>query len=125
RDIQQLATERQRMADDLASLEQNMRNAARELDSTERGASQKLREALDGVDSSDLETRIQRTADWLRTGIDPNANGTEQQIADGLQRLRDETNQAQAALGAGGPLREGTNADAALNNVERLRQQIE
>ena len=95
KDIQQLAADRQRLADQLAGLEQNMRNAAKELSSTQRAVADKLRQALDGADSSDLETRLQRTADWLRTGIDPNANGTETQIAAGLQRLRDETAQAQ------------------------------
>ena len=57
RDIQQLATDRQRMADDLSKLEQNIRNAARELDSGQRAASDKLRGALEGMDQADLETR--------------------------------------------------------------------
>ena len=86
------------MADDLSNLQQDMRNAARELDAGQRAASGKLREALEGMDEADLETRLQRTADWLRTGIDPNGNGTEAQIASGLQRLSDQT--APGAAGA-------------------------
>jgi hypothetical protein len=126
RDIQQLASDRQRMADDLSNLQQDMRNAARELDAGQRAASGKLREALEGLDEADLETRLQRTADWLRSGIDPNGNGTEAQIASGLQRLSDQVRQAQQALVAGGQRQEGTNtAESALNNVERLRRQIE
>jgi hypothetical protein len=132
RDIQQLASDRQRMADDLSTLQQDMRNAARELDAGQRAASGKLREALQGLDESDLETRLQRTADWLRSGIDPNGNGTESQIASGLQRLRDQLRQAQQALVAGGQKQDGTNtANPAvdnldtLNRVERLRRQIE
>jgi hypothetical protein len=102
-----------------------MRNAARELDATQRAASDKLRAALEGMDQADLETRLQRTADWLRTGIDPTANGTESQIASGLQRLSEQLHQAQQALVAGGQ-RQGTEgAEAALNSVERLRRQIE
>jgi hypothetical protein len=126
RDIQQLANDRQRMADDLSNLQQDMRNAARELDAGQRAASGKLREALEGLDESDLETRLQRTADWLRSGIDPNGNGTETQIASSLQRLSDQMRQAQQALVAGGQPQAGTNtAESALNNVERLRRQIE
>ena len=59
-------------------------------------------------------------------GIDPNGNGTEAQIASGLQRLSDQMHQAQQALVAGGQQQTGPNsAEAALNNVERLRRQIE
>jgi hypothetical protein len=125
RDIQQLAGDRQRMADDLSSLQQDMRNAARELDSGQRAASSKLREALGAMDESDLETRVQRTADWLRSGVDPNGNGTEAQIASGLQRLSDQMRQAQQALAAGAQGQETNTAESALNNVERLRRQIE
>src|SRR6202035_568282 len=125
RDIQQLAPDRQRMADDLSKLEQNIRNAARELDSGQRAASDKLRGALEGMDQADLETRLQRTADWLRGGIDPNGNGTEAQIASGLQRLSDDLHQAQQALVAGGQRQTPQSAEAALNGLERLRRQIE
>ncbi|HMC67420.1 MAG TPA: hypothetical protein VKI65_20970, partial [Gemmataceae bacterium] len=124
-EVQQLAKDRQRMADDVSNIEQNMRNAARELDATQRAASDKLRAALEGMDQADLETRIQRTADWLRTGIDPTANGTESQIASGLQRLSDQLHQAQQALVAGGQRQNTEGAEAALNSVDRLRRQIE
>jgi hypothetical protein len=125
-DIRQLAADRQRLADDLSTLQQDMRNAARELDAGQRAASGKLRQALQGLDDNDVETRLQRTADWLRTGIDPTSNGTESQIASGLQRLSDDVHQAQQAVVAGGQRPDaGTNAEAALDNVERLRRQIE
>jgi hypothetical protein len=125
RDVQQLSADRQRMADDLSKLEQNMRNAARELDAGQRAASDKLRSALESVDQADLETRLQRTADWLRGGFDPNTNGTEAQIASGLQRLSDDLHQAQQALVAGSQRQVPQSADAALNSLERLRRQIE
>ena len=61
-----------------------------------------------------------------RSGIDPNGNGTEAQIASSLQRLSDQMRQAQQALVAGGQPQDRTNtAESALNNVERLRRQIE
>ncbi|PYR62672.1 MAG: hypothetical protein DMF88_26800 [Acidobacteria bacterium] len=123
--LPQLATDRQRLADDLTNLEQNMRNAARELNSAQPSASEKLRNALEGADQSDLETRLQRTADWLRTGTDPNSNGTEAQVASGLQRLRDQTRDAQQALNAGGQQQGGDRAEAALNQIEQLRRQLE
>src|SRR5262249_21342356 len=126
RDVSQLATDRQRLADDLTTLEQNMRNAARGLDAGQRAASDKLRSAIEGADQADLETHLQRTADWLRTGIDPSNNGTESQIATDLQQFRDRVHQAQQALTPGGGQGQQTDdTEAALNTVDRLRRQIE
>jgi hypothetical protein len=128
RDQQQLINDRQRMADDLASLAQNMRNAARELDAGQHGAAEALRSALKDMDDSDLEPLVQRTTDWLRTGIDPNSRDTESDIAAGLARLKSQTHEAQQALNAGGarPGTEGTEGtEEALNRVARLRQQID
>jgi hypothetical protein len=125
RDVERLLDDRQHMADDLASLEQNMRNAARELDSAQRAAADKLRSALKDVDDSDLESLIQRTADWLRTGISPNSRDAESQIASGLQRLNEQAQQAQQALNAGNAQPGAGDNEEALNRVARLRRQIE
>ena len=72
-----LADDRQRLADDLSRLQKQMRDSERELASSQRPASSKLRDALGEMDQNDLETRIQKTADWLRRGINPNTNSTE------------------------------------------------
>ena len=52
----------------LLILDQQMRDAARELASTQPGASNKLRSALSGMDENNLGTRMQRSSDWLRSG---------------------------------------------------------
>jgi hypothetical protein len=119
-ETRKLAADRQKMADDVSALQEEIRRVARELNQNQAAASDKLRTALDGIDLSDLETRLQRTADWLRTGIDPNSNGTEAQIASSLHRLGDQLHSAQQALSTGGGDPAG-NADAILNGVERLR----
>jgi hypothetical protein len=100
------------------------------------GVSQKLRDALTEMDQTDLDNHVQRTADWLRSGIDPNSNGTETEIAQGLQKLSQQLRQAQQAMGQekpgqgqgetrqiGGP--ESGDETAMLNQVERLRNQLE
>jgi uncharacterized phage infection (PIP) family protein YhgE len=123
RDVAKLTDDRQRMADALSGLQQNMRNAARELQSSQPAAAEKLRDALKEVDDGDLEPLIQRTADWLRTGIDPNARDTESQIAAGLKRLSEQTQDAHRAIDSGeGP---GQGMREALDRVARLRRQIE
>jgi hypothetical protein len=80
------------------------------------------------MDESDLDNHVQRTADWLRSGINPNSNGTENEIAQGLDKLSQQLQQAQQGTGQGQPgQRNAGQGDetAALNQVERLRNQIE
>ncbi|HTR48149.1 MAG TPA: hypothetical protein VMM16_12260 [Verrucomicrobiae bacterium] len=130
-DVQSLARDRQQLADDLARLEQQMRGAARELAPTQRDAASKLRGALGDSDQSDLQTRLQRSADWLRRGYDPNSNSTEPMISADLQHLADGLRQAQRALGPDqGPGKaaskdQGRDAEDALDHVQRLRDQME
>ncbi len=118
-----LAEDRQQLSDDLSRLQTNVRNAARQLAPTQPQASSKLRDALGGMDQTDLTNRVQRTADWLRRGINPNSNGTEEGIGKGLEQLSQQIHQAQQGLGAGKPSPE--QQTAALDHVERFRDQIE
>ncbi len=131
RERDQLAGERQQLSDSLSKLQQNLRDAARGMASNQPGTAQKLRDALTEMDDSDLDNRIQRTADWLRRGIDPNSNGTESDIAQGLDKLNQQLQQAQKSMGqeqagskSGSTTAQGDQA-ALLNQVERLRSQIE
>jgi hypothetical protein len=123
-----LADARQQMSDGLSDLEKGMRDSARELAGTQPGASGKLRDALSGMDQNDLTNLVQRTADWLRQGFNPNSNGTETTIASGLKKLDDQVHQAQQAAGSGangrGPQDLGAET-AALDHVDRLRSAIE
>ncbi len=71
-----------------ATWKKNLQDTARELATDHQtAASTKLRDALGDMQQSDLRARIQRGADWMRRGIDPNANGAEPEIAAGMQRL--------------------------------------
>ena len=118
-----LAEDRQQLSDDLSRLQTNLRNAARQLAPTQPQASSKLRDALGGMDQTDLTNRVQRTADWLRRGINPNSSGTEGGISKGLDQLSQQVHQAQQGLGAGKP--SPGQQTAALDHVERFRDQIE
>jgi hypothetical protein len=123
RQADQLAGERQRPADDLDRLKSQMRDTSRDLASNQLPAATRLRNALGDLDASDLGTRIQRSADWLRRGVDPNSNSTEQEIASGLQKLSDAVHQAQQALGPG---RQGPqDSQTALDRLQRLRDQLQ
>jgi hypothetical protein len=124
-----LANARQQMSDDLSKLETGLRSTARELAPTQPGAASSLREALNGMDQQDLTNLVQRTADWLRSGINPNSNGTESQIANGLKKMDDQVRQAQHAAGPGQPNGRGGQDSgtqtAALDRLDQLRSQIQ
>ncbi len=132
RERDRLAQDRQELSNDLSKLQKNMRDGAREMAPNQPGAAKQLRDALTEMDNADLDNHTQRTADWLRRGINPNANGTESQIAQGLEKLKQQLHQAQQAMndekgGQRGAGREPGQSDqtAALEAVERLRNQVE
>ena len=128
RDRDRLAEERQQLSDGLSKLQKNLRDTARQMAPNQPGAAQKLRDALTEMDQSDLDNHVQRTADWLRRGINPNSNGTETEIAEGLGKLDQQLRQAQGAMGQGKPgPRSASPGDqtAALGQVARLRSQVE
>ena len=145
----QLAAERQQLSNDLSALQKGLRDTARDIAPTQPAAAQKLRDSLTAMDESDLDNHVQRTADWLRRGINPNVNGTEGEIAEGLQKLDQQLRQvqeqvqdkAQQGVGQNKPGQEGpgrrsgqlggaggeetAELDAARNKVEQLRSQLE
>jgi hypothetical protein len=120
--VQSLAENRQRLADDLAHLESQMRNAVRDLASGDHAAASKLRDALRQADQSNLDSRVQRSADMLRRGVDPDRNGSEAQIASDLDQLGQQTREAQQAVGNGAQPGDSQNA---LDQVQRLRDRLE
>jgi hypothetical protein len=128
----QLAADRQQLSDDLSKLQSSVRNSARELASNQPDIAKELRDALTQMDESDLGNHVQRTADWLRSGVNPNSNGTESEIARGFSKLNDQLQQAQRAMAQAKPdEKAGQHAGAlgdqtaALDQVERLRSELE
>lgn len=123
-----LAQERQQLSNDLSNLQRNLRETARDMASTQPGVARKLRDALSEMDESDLDNHVQRTADWLRRGINPNANGTENEIGQGLQKLSQQLQQAEQGMGQEKPVQPGADQSeqtAALDRIEQLRRQLD
>ncbi len=124
----QLAQQRQQLSNDVSKLQQNLRDAARAMAPNEPQAAGKVRDALTQMDQSDLDNHVQRTADWLRMGINPNANGTENEIAQGLKDLSRRLQDAEQAMGREKPQQPGAgkgDPTEALNQVKQLRSWIE
>ena len=122
REIDKMVNDRQQVADDLARLTQQMRSTARELSTTQPAASTKLRGALSGMDDSDLNTRMQRSSDWLRSGnfSDP----AETALTNDLQKLGQQVREAARALGNGQPTSKDASINRAMDDLARLRDQL-
>lgn len=121
-DIDKMVNDRQQVADELSRLTQQIRNAARELAPTQPAASTKLRSAVDGADESDLNTRMQRSSDWLRSGdfSDP----SETALTADLQKLGQQVGEAARSVGATQPTSQDAALNNAMDNLARLRDQI-
>ena len=129
RERNRLAGERQDLSSSLSKLQNGVREAARGMATDQPGVAKKLRDALTEMDQADLDNHVQRTADWLRRGINPNSGGTEGQIAKGLQRLSEQLRTAQGEAGQEKPGQRGTGRGQgdqtdALNQIARLRSQV-
>ena len=120
REQEKLANDRERMASDLSRLEKQMQDAARELASGQDSASARLREALGEAQRSELLSRIQRSAESIRRGLDPNSLSDEPTITASMKRFSEQVRQAQRAWA--GPQQ---NPEDALGRVEHLRSQLE
>jgi hypothetical protein len=120
--LQQLEKDRQAQADDLTKLETGLRDAERQSASSDRATASKLRQALSDLDENDLETRIQRSADRLRTGYVPTDDDSERQIVAGMQQLSQQIRQAQQGAATD---QQNQGPDTALNRVQDLRNRLE
>jgi len=121
-EIDKMVNDRQRLSDDLARLTQQMRGAARELAPTQPAASNRLRSALDGMDENDLGTRMQRSADRLRSGSfsDP----FEASLTSDLQKLGQQVGDAARALGSAQHNSKDGVLNGAMDDLSRLRDQL-
>src|ERR1039458_1855303 len=125
----QLAVQKDAEVTDLKKLSSGMQAAARDLQATERAASVKMREALSGIQQSDMERDMQRNADYIRRGLGEYAVMSESNFTQGLNEVRDQLKQVQQALGAGGNDPKNAQQDRAtqqgLANLEGLRQMLQ
>ncbi len=109
---------RQQLADDVGRLEQSLRDAERETLKGNREAASKLRDALNNLDESDIQTRLQRSADLHARNYNPAADSSEGDIPEALAKLGESVRQASRASG------QGAGSDEALSAVQRFRARL-
>ena len=124
---EKMAQEKQQMSADVQRLEQEMQRAARDLANTQGQASAKLREALATMQQNELQTRMKLVEAYLRRGLGSYAVMREAPITQGLNQLKEQIRDAQAALdhGAQAGQKGQQGLEQALAQAEKLRQQIE
>ena len=118
-----MVNDRQKVTDDLGRLTQQLRGAARELAGTQPAASNKLRGAIQTLDENDLDTRMQRSSDGLRSGnfSDP----FEAALTNDLQKLGEQVRGAARAMGAAEHGTEEASLNRAMDDLARLRDQLD
>src|SRR5258708_6261673 len=127
-----LASEKDQMAKDLKKLEDQMQAASRNLAGTQPSTSSKLRDALAEAQQNELDLRMRKAADLLRRGQGVYTWPGEPTVTAGLDDLRNQVKQAQAALRpddqqkGNQPGGKGNEQLAqALEQIERTRQRMQ
>jgi hypothetical protein len=128
-DAERLAAEKNAMADQLKKLEQGISETARSMAGAQNPAGNKLREALGDAQQNELEMHLRQDAQFIRQGYGSSAWVRENSVSQGLNNLRDQLQQAQAANqqagkpgGAGG---DDADLEKALARVEAMRSRMQ
>src|SRR5437016_8306257 len=87
---EQLAGQKESEIQDLKRIEQGMQAAVRDLQSSQRKAATKMREALGEMQQAELPRDMQRNADWIRRGMGQYGVMSEATGTQGLNGLRDQ-----------------------------------
>lgn len=125
--VQQLAAEKEKMADELEKLENDAQRAARDLAGSQPAASSKLREALGQLQQDEVQARMKMAGRWMRQGRGAYMLGGEAVTAMSLNRFRDQIREAQQALNNENQPQKGNESaeEKALRQLQRTRQQLE
>jgi hypothetical protein len=121
-DAARMADEKQRMAQELEELQRDLEQTARALAGSQRAAASRLREALGDLQRMELATRMRYNAELIRRGWGAAAVMREAPVTAGLEQLRQQLRDAQAALERGSPASDSL--EQALQTLARARQQL-
>jgi hypothetical protein len=125
---EELAREKEQLANDYQRLESQMGTAARDMAATNRPLSSKLRDALGQAQQNELNNRLRWTTDHLRRGDGAVATMRDAVTTQALNNLRDQLNEIQKSMGNGQPGAGDKDRQAleqALAETERMRKEME
>ncbi len=128
----QFANEKEKMAQQMETLERQMQQHAQSLAGSQPDASAKLRKALSDAEQEELALRMKKNAEWIRQGLGPLVSGREDIVTMGLDQLTRQLKDAETAINRGnpqgnqpGPPGQKNDVAKALAAVQQLRQQLE
>jgi hypothetical protein len=87
---------------ELQALDQDARNTARDLDTTEPRAAEEIREAIENLRKTEIEARIALAAAYIERGEAIYIAGSESAVTQALRELRDDMRRAEDMTGQGG-----------------------
>jgi len=127
-ETEELAREKEKLADDYQRLESQIGTVARDTRASNREMSSKLRDALGQVQQNEINNRLRWTTDHLRRGDGAVATMRDAVTTQALNNLRDQIQEIQKSAGNGqqGPGDKDRQAlEQALAQTERLRKEME
>jgi hypothetical protein len=127
---QRMGTEKEQMAEQLKQLEKQIGDAARSMAGAQNPVSNKLRDALAEAQQKELQLHMRQMAQWIRQGYGAQAWPRDNSITLGLNELRDQLQQAQAAMQQQGQSAKGPGGDKgdiekALAQMEAMRNRMQ
>ena len=118
-----MEVEQQKLLDDLSKLEPEIEKAARDMATSQRSASGKLRDALGDMQKQELRLKMKWSLEVMKRGMGSYVMTRQPAVTQGLNDLRDRVREAQSALNREQP--GGQDIEAALGRAEHLREQLE
>lgn len=117
-----MADEKQRMATELEALQRDLEESVRAAAGSQRAAAARLREALGDLQRMELATRMRYNAELIRRGWGAAAVMREAPVTAGLEQLREQLREAQAAMERSAP--SGEDLQRALEALAHARQRL-
>jgi len=121
-EAERMAEERRQTLGEFEGLQRELEQEARRLAGARQAAASRLREALGDLQRQELGTRMRYNADLIRRGWGQIAVMREAPVTAGLEQLRDQLREAQAALGREAPGSE--QLQRALAGLQRARERL-
>ncbi len=122
---ERMAGEKEAMERDWKRLEQGMKDGARALDGSQKGAAQRLREALGEAQQNELALRLKFGSEWVRRGLGPMLAPRERVVTESLDRLSQQVEEARRMAGQEGSGKQNRDeAERTLSQLERLRSRM-
>jgi hypothetical protein len=125
-----MGEEKRRLQASVQELEQKARNTAQQIKESQPGAAEQLREAIEKLRESEIETRIAVAAAYIEQGEAVYVAGSESAVTEALRELREDLERARSMAGSGrngerGQGEPGNGLNETLAETRELRRELQ